>query len=167
MWQLKTDNKTKREYVNSTTGGKCQTEMVYVDREGNKWYEFTDLLSMPYTRKFAATKISSLYALGLSKDDLTGHINGLKALLKSDDQEKYEKCYSNLLNFEAKANQATDAIKQMSSLVCVYYLMNDEAIDGFDGNLQVKKMSILEADIEAHSFFLKRQMQATESYTQR
>jgi hypothetical protein len=72
-----------------------------------------------------------------------------------NDTEKYEKAYSLLMDFESKAMNATDAVKQMSSLVCVYFTINDEPIDSFDGKLQDRKMSILEADYEAHCFFFE------------
>lgn len=165
MWKLESDKDKQRIYINSVTGSKCTQTKVREDKEGNIWYHFDDLTSIPYTRNFAATKISSLYALGLSKDDLSSHINGLKAILKSSDSDKYEKAYANLLNFESKANNATDAIKQISALVCVYFTINDEPIDSFDNNLQIKKMGLLEADVEMHSFFLKMQTDATEDYT--
>lgn len=167
MWQLQTDENGKRTYSNSTTGSKCTTSKIYTDKEGNDWYQFDDLMTLPYTRSFAATKISSLYALGLSKDDLNSHISGLKTILKSDDKERYEKAYAIVLDFESKANAATDAIKQMSSLVCVYFTMNDEPIDSFENTLQIKKMSILEADPDAHAFFLSKQINLIEDYTKR
>lgn len=165
MWKLTTRGEQKRIYTNNITGSTCEQSMVYTDKEGNLWWSFDSLTDIPYTRNFAATKISSLYSLGLSKDDLSGHINGLKAVLKSEDREKYEKAFALVLEFETKANLATDAIKQISSLVCVYNTINDEPIDSFGNNIQLQKMSLLEADIEMHSFFLKRQIDATERYT--
>ncbi|HET6225434.1 MAG TPA: hypothetical protein VFF27_04080 [Bacteroidia bacterium] len=167
MWKLQTEENDKRTYTNSTTGSKCITQKVYTDIEGNNWYAFEDLLTIPYTRQFAATKISSLYALGLSKDDLTGHITGLKTILKSNDPERYEKAFANVLDFESKANNATDPLRQLTSLVCVYFMLNDESIDSFQNNLQLKKMGILENDPAAHSFFLNRQMKDTETYMMR
>lgn len=166
MWKLTEDKPDKRIYTNSQTGSHCTTSKVYTDRELNNWYAFDDLLTIPYTRQFAATKISSLYALGLSKDDLTGHINGLKTILKSQDNERYEKAFALVLDFETKANNATDAIKQILSLTCVYFMINDEPIDSFENNLQIKKMAILEADPDAHSFFLNKQIQDMENYSQ-
>lgn len=167
MWNLESEASDKRTYVNSQTGSRCITSKVYVDKEKNNWWAFEDLFTIPYTRNFAATKISSLYALGLSKDDLSSHINGLKEILKSQDKEKYEKAFALVLDFEGKAENATDPIKQLSSLVCVYYMINDEAIDSFDGSLQLRKMQLLESDPVAHSFFLKLQMQDIETYTHR
>lgn len=165
MWKLSNQHPDKRIYTNSETHSQCTQTMCYTDSDGNTWWEFDSLTSIPYTRNFAATKISSLYALGLSKDDLSSHINGLKNILNSNDKEKFQKAYALVLDFETKANSATDAIKQMSSLVCVYFTMNDEPIDSFDNNLQIKKMSLLEADPEMHTFFLKKQIDATERYT--
>lgn len=166
MWSLKKEEFDKRIYFNAMTGSQCTTSRTYTDKDGNKWWSFDDLTSMPFTRSFAATKITSLYALGLSKDDLSGHISTMKTMLKSSDPEKNEKMYASVLDFEVKASNATDAIKQMSSLVCVYHLLNDEPIDSFDNALQIKKMSLLEADMEMHSFFLKHQIGITERYSQ-
>lgn len=165
MWNLESEKDGKRLYRNSITNSQCVTTKLYQDREGNDWYGFDNLTEIPYTRNFAATKISSLYALGLSKTDLTNHIEGLKKILKSDDREKYEKAYSLVLDFESKANNATDAIRQMSSLVCVYYMLNDERIDSFEQSLQLHKMSLLEADPKAHAFFLNQQIKDIERYT--
>lgn len=164
MWKLQTETGDLRTYSNATTGSKCETKKVYTDKEGNNWWMFQDLITIPETRRFAATKITSLYALGLSRDDLSNHINGLKTILNSNDPEKYQKAYANVLDFENKANNATDAIKQMSSLACVYFLFNDEEIDSFLGSLQNKKMSLLEADERMHAFFLNLQIEATERY---
>ena len=166
MWQLKADENGKRTYENAF-GSKCTQSLCYKDKENNDWYSFDDLLAMPYTRNFAATKVTSLYAVGLSKDDLTSFIDNGKALLKSDDREKYEKLYANFLDFESKALNATSAIKQMTGLACVYFTIGDEAIDTFDGALQLKKMALMEADPDMHAFFLNRQMLLTEDYTRR
>lgn len=164
MWKQTSSDSSKKIYTNSVTGSKCEQVKVYTDKDGNEWWGFSDLTSIPYTRTAAATKISSLYSLGLSKDDLNNHITKLKTVLKSDDREKYEKAYALVLDFENKASTATDAVKQISALVCVYYTLNDEEVDSFDSNLQVKKMGLLEADPMAHSFFLSRQIESTENY---
>lgn len=164
MWRLQSDSGAKRVFSNSVTGSTCTMTKHYVDNEGNAWFGFDDLTAIPYTRNFAATKISSLYTLGLSKDDLTGFISKQKTIIKSNDPEKYEKLFALVLDFESKAQNAADPVKQMSSLVCVYFTLNDEPIDSFEGGLQAKKMTLLEADPEAHAFFLSKQIELTERY---
>lgn len=165
MWTLQSDQNGKRIYTNFLTNSQCVQTLCYTDKEGNKWYEFADLISIPFTRTFAANKITSLYALGLSIEDANMFFTKHKATLKSKDAgEKYETAYAELLDFENKFKTAADPLKQMSSLVCVYFTINDEPIDSFGGELQIKKMSLLEADIEMHSFFLKRQIVLIENY---
>lgn len=165
MWRLSKHNDTTREYTNATTGSKCTTTKVYTDREGNDWYCFDNLMNIPYTRSFAATMVTSLFALGLSKDDLSSHVDGLKSILRSTDADKYEKAYALVLDFESKASNATDAIKQMSGLTCVYFMLADENIDSFGNADQIRKMAIIAADTEMHNFFLTKQIDLIERFT--
>ena len=167
MWKLESDNGKERSYLNSATGSKCKTSKIYTDNQGNDWYGFVDLMEIPYTRQFAATKVSSLYALGLSKDDLNIFFTKHKLTLKSNDPEKYEKAYSELLDFQNMVENATDTVKQLSSLVCVYYMLSNEIIDSFENSMQLRKLSILESDPNAHAFFLSRQIEDIEAYTLR
>jgi hypothetical protein len=164
MWNLITNNGEKRLYRNTLTGSEVSTSMVYEDEQKNKWWSFDNLFTLPFMRQFAATKISSLYQIGLSKDDLTNFIQVMRTTLKLVDPEKYEKAFGYLLQFEEKVNDATNAIKQISSLVCVYNMLNDERIDIFDQQVQYEKMKILEVDLNAQSFFLTAQIQRTETY---
>lgn len=164
MWKLIKEENNHRTFVNTTTNSQSSQVMAYVDPDGNKWWSFEDMAAIPFTRQMAATSIQALYTLGLSKDDLSNHINGLKKVLKSDDKEKYEKAFAMVIDFETKSSMATDAIKQISSMVCIYNTLNDEEIDSFDKKLQLKKMSMLEADVNGHVFFLKKQTEALERY---
>lgn len=159
MWQLQSEKDNRRIYQNTATRSECITTKCYTDKEGNNWFEFQDLASLPFTRNFAANKITSLYSLGITIEDATQFFAKHKSTLRSKDGgEKYEQAYAETLEFENKFKQATDPVKQMSSLVCVYYTINDEPIDSFSGDIQLKKMGLLESDPEMHSFFLKRQI---------
>lgn len=167
MWEKTSDTGEKREYRNPATGSQLTTSWVYKDKEGNDWYSIDNLFTLPFMRQFAATKISCLYQIGLSKDDMLSHINGMKTMLRSTDPEKYDKAMSLVIDFENKMNDATNAIKQISSLVCVYNLLGDERVDIYDLQIQDLKQKILEADPDAQSFFLKRQIERTETYGNR
>jgi hypothetical protein len=165
MWKLSNENSERKVYTNSVTSSQCTINKLYTDKDGNTWWGFADLFLIPYTRQFAAQKISSLYQVGLTKEDITAHVSKLKTLAKSVDNEKYEKIYAEALDFESKSQTATDPVKQMSSLVCVYYLLNDEHIDSFNGAIQSQKMSLLENDPELHTFFLRKQIEDMERCT--
>ncbi len=159
MWTFQSEKGNKRIYRNTVTNSECVQNKCYTDKEGNVWWEFNDLASLPFTRNFAATKVTSLYSLGISIEDANQFFTKHKATLRAKDNgEKYEQAYAETLELESKFKSATDPVKQMSSLVCVYFTMNDEPIDSFSGELQIKKMSLLEADTDMHSFFLQRQI---------
>lgn len=165
MWQLQSDKDGKRIYRNSVTNSECVQNKCYTDHEGNTWFEFTDLITLPFTRNFAANKVTSLFSLGLTPDDANQFFTKHKSTLRSKDNgEKYEQAYAETLDFENKFKSATDPVKQMSSLVCVYFTINDEPIDSFSGDIQAKKMSLLEADPAMHAFFLARQIVLIEKY---
>lgn len=165
MWKLETEQNESRTWRNIKTNSECRQNLVYHDKDSNKWWEFSDLAMMPFTRKFAAAKIESLYMLGLSAQDFELFFFNHKATLKSKDLgEKYETAYSEILEFENKYKAAADPLRQLSSLVCVYFTMNDEAIDSFMNDLQLKKMLLLESDPQMHTFFLKRQIDLIERY---
>lgn len=164
MWKLQAEKDNIRTYVNTTTNSTCQQRACYTDVEGNRWWEFNDLITIPYTRQFAATKITSLYALNLTPDDVSSFFNKHKATLKSNSPEKYERAYAEVIDFEDKYKAAIDPLRQMSALVCVYFTINDEQIDSFLGDVQAKKMNLLEVEPEMHSFFLKRQISLIENY---
>lgn len=164
MWKLESETNSTRVYRNSTTNSECKQTMCYTDHDGNLWWEFIDLISIPFTRSFAATKITSLYSLGLTMEDVNAFLGKHKATLKSADGEKYERAYAELLDFESKIKAAADPIRQMTSLVCVYFTMNDEPIDSFMNEMQLKKMSLLEVNPYMHSFFLSRQIELLERY---
>lgn len=165
MWTLQSEHNKVRTYKNSITNSECKQTQCYTDVEGNTWWQFNDLITIPYTRSFAATKITSLYAMNLTPNDVSSFFTKHKATLKSkDSSEKYERAYAEVLDFEDRYKAALDPLKQMSALVCVYFTMNDEQIDSFIGEVQAKKMSLLEVDPDMHNFFLRSQISLIENY---
>jgi len=165
MWTLKEEKDGKRFYENPNTGSKCITEKIYSDKDGNDWFGFINLIALPFVRNFAAQKITSLWVLGLRKDDIDNYIIESKAILNSNDKEKYEKAYANVLEFEKKSLKETDPLKQQSALLPVFFLLNDELIDSFENSLQLRKLSLLESDPALHSFLLSKQLSNIEHYT--
>lgn len=165
MWRLDNDKDGKRIYKNATTGSECTQTMCYTDKEGNQWWNFDDLRNIPETRIFVTEKISKLFLVNLTIFDLRKFATSFKTMLRSKDNgEKYEKCYNEVMQFESIFENAADPLRQLNALVPIYFTMNDEEIDSFVNDLQLKKMSIIEADMQMHAFFLKRQSYAMADY---
>ncbi len=155
MYELKSDDGARRSYVSRVTGTEVFTNLIYTDGNENKWWSFEDLLQIPFIRKKAAEKVSQLYGVGMTREDLTNFIARLKSILKDTDPEKYERAYSELLNMETIADETNDAVKQSLSLCSVYIMADDERIDTFSFTTAVQKMKVWEMDLDAQSFFLR------------
>lgn len=143
-----------RTYRNGTTGGELTTYLIRGDKNKGEWWVFEDLFTLPFIRTVAAKKIMDLYGFGLSMTDIVGHTAQIKALLRSTDDEKYEKIYAKVLELESLTSAMADPVKQCIGLCTVYLLYNDERPDAYVQAEQNIKMSHLALDIDLQAFFL-------------
>jgi hypothetical protein len=147
-------NKIVRTYKNSLTGTELTTSSVYKDKSGHVWHVFDDLFSLPFIRHMAAKRVLDLYGNGLALIDVKSISEQLKAILKSNHVEKYERAYAKIMELENLAETMADPVKQCIGLCTVYTLLDDERPDTYlqpDVNL---KLSLLNLDIDAQTFFL-------------
>lgn len=149
--KLKTSVKTFR---NDLTGTEISIYLLKKDRAGNEWWAFEDLFALPFIRQMMAKRVVDLYGHGLSLDDITQHTAQLKKLLRSNDVEKYEKCFAKVLEMENLATTMADPIRQCIGLCTVYLMLNDERPDSYTSTDQARKMDMLSLDIDLQTFFL-------------
>jgi hypothetical protein len=145
----------RRTYQNDHTGTTCEVELIYTDADGRKWWGFTNLLNIPYIR-FSFTKaISDLFQTALSKADIDTWIKEQKALLKSNDAERYEKLYALLLEKETAINSVVDPLQQQLALATVYIMEDEENIGYFSHEEATRKMAQWRQYPESIAFFLQ------------
>lgn len=154
MYELVNETGSRRTYRSKITGTEIFTKVIYTDGSGGKWWAFEDLLQMPFIRKKASEKVSQLYGVGFTKEDLSGFATRLKTILKGNDTEKYEKSFSEVLNFESIVEATADPVKESLSMCAIYILSNDERIDNFSYGLAAEKIKIWAIDLDAQAFFL-------------
>lgn len=154
MYDLTTQTDTRRTYRSSITGTEIFTNMIYTDGSGDKWWAFEDLLQIPFIRKKASEKVSQLYGVGLSKEDLAKFVKSMKTILKGADPEKYERAFGELLQFESIVDETSDPIKQSLSMCSIYIMGDSERVDTFSFTDAVKKMELWALDLDAQAFFL-------------
>lgn len=154
MYELQKETKKKRTYRNTVTGTEITTSVIYTDKDGRAWWAFDDLLQIPHIRKMAASQITQLYGVGFTKKDMTEFVTSQKAILKSNDPEKYEKAFAGILSIESAVNNNLDPVKQELGLCSVYILAADERVDFFSSVQTAEKMELWSTDIDLQSFFL-------------
>ena len=155
-----------RIYENSVTGSTLATYFLRKDKFDNTWWAFEDLFALPFIRQVAAKKVIDLYGQGLSLTDIKTITSQIKATLKSDDREKYEKAYSKVLELENLTENVADPVRQSLGLCTVYLLMNDEGPESWTNQYSSEKMGALSLDPESMAFFLDWWISKTSSYGQ-
>lgn len=143
-----------RTYKNAITGTEISTSSVYKDKAGHVWHVFDDLFSIPFIRQMAAKRVLDLYGNGLSLIDVKSITTQMKAIVKSNDAEKYERVFAKLLELENLAETMADPVKQCIGLCTVYTLLDDERPDTYLQSDVSVKLSLLSLDIDAQTFFL-------------
>jgi hypothetical protein len=143
-----------RVYENTITSTEVCTYLLHTDRAGHRWYTFEDLFAIPFMRQLAAKKVVDLYGHDLTLADITAHMTQLKALLRSAEPDKYERCYAKVLELETLAGGMADPVKQCIGLCTVYLLLDDEQPDTYNQSTQNVKLTVLSLDLDAQSFFL-------------
>lgn len=165
MYQLQQQTDTKRTYRSSITGTEVSTYLLHTGQDGANWWAFEDLLNIPFIRKKAAEKLTQLYGAGITKEDLTKIVSTLKTLLRSQDPEKYERAYSEVLQLEEITEQTADPVKQSLSLCAVYILSDDEQVDTFSSTLTRDKMEKWALQTDLQAFFLNFLTSGMNAYT--
>lgn len=141
-------------YTNSLTGGECVVYWLRRDILKNDWWAFEDLFALPFVRQLAAKNVIDLYGHGLALDDIKIITANIKATLRSQDAEKYEKAYAKVLELENLSETMADPIKQCMGLCTVYLLFNDELPDAWNNAVVSAKMTAMAHDIDSQAFFL-------------
>lgn len=157
---------TRRTYTSSITGTEISTKLIYTDGSGNNWWAFEDLLQMPFIRKKAAEKVSQLYGVGITKEDLSNFVTKMKNTLRGADAERYEKAYSEVLNLESIIESTADPVKESLSLCTVYIMQDDERVDNFSYQQAARKVELWTLDTDAQAFFLTWLAAGINDYTQ-
>lgn len=144
----------QRLYRNSKTGTETTLNHIYTDDTKVRWWGFNDLYKIPIMRISMTRHITDLYTIGLSLKDIQKWCEQEKAILKSNDPEKYEKLYALILEKEQIATFTADPIKQQLALCTVYILADDERIDYFDEQNAETKLRIWKNFPDMVAFFL-------------
>ncbi|MEJ7610660.1 MAG: hypothetical protein WKF88_05710 [Ferruginibacter sp.] len=165
MYQLTKEEEKRRVYRSEVTGTEIITTLIHSDPDGKRYWAFEDLLNIPFIRKKAAEKVTNLYEAGVTLNDLTTFINTMKDLVRSNDSEKYEKSYSEVLQFEALMKETVDPVRQCLSLCTVYVLDDDEPIDIYSSAKAFHKMENWSLQPEIQAFFLQWFTDGMNAYT--
>lgn len=165
-WKIQFESADMRIYENDSNNSTIQTDLVYTDKLGNRWWAFYDLFQIPYLRIAYSKTITDLFSIGLTADDLRTWIKREKELLRKNDPEKYEKLYAMILEKEQAITTTIDPMQQHLAIATIYVLGDKEQIDFYSAKIAQEKVDLWKLDEDAQIFFLNYHIKRMGNYTQ-
>jgi len=133
---------------------------IYVDIDGNKWYEFKDMLTLPTRRAIAGEVATKWASMNITPDLLKQTIQVMK---QYGNEGKIVDMFHLLGELEFRLDYISEE-KTLLDLACVYFVIDGEDIIAYNPNEQDRKKEILERDAKAKGFFLQKAWQHTTNY---
>lgn len=162
MYHLTKESETKRTYQSTITGTEVITSLLYTGTDGEKFWGFEDLFSIPTQRKIAAQRITDLFAAGVTKEEIQTSLSETKAFLKAND---YDNAITTIINLENNLSHSNDITKQANSLAAIYVLTDTERIDTINQSVIMSKIERWRTFEDEQSFFLTWLMNTIDGFT--
>lgn len=124
--------------------------ILYTDRKGGKWYRYSDILAMSANRHLAIQMAQKMCDMNINKVRFE---KLLATCIEACNKGEIVKVGAILTELETRCSLQYER-EAMVHLICLFYLYEEEAEDGFDSELQLRKAKIISEDSELFSFFL-------------
>jgi hypothetical protein len=123
---------------------------VYVDRAGNKFYQFSDPLQIPAIRAVSAEAALRHAEMCMTKDELQMLF---VQMAKHCNEGKLVDLFALVREAQYRIENIAEE-KTLLELACVYLVMNEEDERIYDADWQKRKISAMTATDESRAFFL-------------
>lgn len=141
---------------------KLRTTLEYIDRQGNKWYSFNNILDMSMDRKLMIDEAQRFMELNITKDKLLKIIVSLKDKISN---KKNDDAFVTVANLEARLSLKAET-ETCLQLCAIIFLINNEPLTHFDNKYYEQKLELLTNDIELRNFFFQLFLIKYKSFTQ-
>ena len=139
---------------------KHETRLIFEDKFGNKWREYTDKMNIPATRALAAEVATRFADMNITKTTFKELIAKMKEFANSGDVVSL---FAILSEIEFRLDFVGEE-ETLIELISIYYLIDGEPSELVQ-SFQDKKKSVLKDDKDARAFFLSRVFQLITNYS--
>lgn len=134
---------------------------IYVDKFGNRWFEYSNPLDLPAKRAIAAEVATRFADLNLTRSVFLFLVGKMKeAANKGDIVELFR-----LLGEVEFRTGFLGEEETLIELALCYYVMEDEDETSLDSISRLKKIEVFKSDEDARSFFLRGAFTHTIKYS--
>jgi hypothetical protein len=144
------------------TGSKLPLNHVYTAKDGTKWFEYTNPLTIPARRSISAEVATRFAEMNLTKDNLLTLIDGMK---RNANNGNIVELFNILAEIEFRLDYIGEE-KTLLELATCYFVIDGEDETDFAEIWRNKKMQMLESDGSLKDFFLQRAFVITTKYSE-
>lgn len=148
--------------IDETTGKKLVLNHVFTDKEGRKWYQFENALTMPAKRAIAAEVATRMQEMNLTKEKLLGMMKIMKEQANSGN---IVELFHTLNEIEFRLNFIAEE-ETLIELAACYFVIDGEDESDFSEIYRKKKIEYIKKDPEAFNFFVQRAFEYTTIYSE-
>ena len=126
-------------------------QLVHIDNKANKWYVFADPLEMHVDRELELRDAEDFLRMNMTREWLQEWTKTTKELVNKGDIFQLSQMLSGL-EIRSEMDFSRRAYVHFCS---VFYLINDEPLEGLDPRYVEQKRLLLESNSELRDFFLR------------
>lgn len=134
---------------------------IYVDRAGNKFYQFSDPLQIPAIRAVAAEAALRYAEMCMTKSELQAVFVKMAEYCNGG---KFVDLFALVKEAQYRLENVAEE-KTLLELACVYTVMNNEDERIYDAAAQKQKLAVMTATDESRAFFLSWAWKFTSVYS--
>ena len=151
--------KKKNKTINNSKD--VRLNLVYTDKEKNKYYTFKNFLEIPAKRALAAEKACRYVDMYITETMLKDCIKKMKEEMNKNNLYGLATIV-NELDLRMKFVAEEDTILELGAC---YFFFEDENPAEYNYELNKEKLKLWKKDEEAYSFFLSMALKATAKYS--
>lgn len=144
------------------TGSQVPLVEIYVDKQGRKWYEFENPLTIPAKRAIAAEVATKMQEMNLTKDVLLELMAKMK---EHANKGQIVDLFAILNEIEFRLNFIAEEETLINLAACFFVIDGEDETD-FSEVEKKNKIEYIKSNSDAFNFFVQRAFMYTTKYSQ-
>jgi hypothetical protein len=146
----------------SITGSKIALERVFIDDDGDEWFQYVNIMTIPARRAIAAEIATRFAEMNMTNESLTVFIESMK---KAANNGNIVELFHLLSEIEFRLSYIGEE-NTLIELAACYFVLNGEDETDFSDVWKNKKIEKIKSNGRSKDFFLQRAFVFTTKYSE-
>jgi hypothetical protein len=161
LFNRKTKHETESKLI-STTGMKIPLERVFIDDDGDEWFQYANIMTIPARRAIAAEIATRFAEMNMTNESMTVFIDSMK---KAANNGNIVELFHLLSEIEFRLTYIGEE-NTLIELAACYFVLNGEDESDFSDVWKAKKIEKIKSSGRSKDFFLERAFAFTTKFSE-